>query len=45
MVLLVVDVVMVGVEAVIERALKEGISIIIDGVHIVPGIHKRGPYP
>ena len=32
-----VDVVNVGVEAIIERAIKEGISIIIEGVHIVPG--------
>lgn len=32
-----VDVVTVGIEAVIERALKEGISIIIEGVHLVPG--------
>jgi 2-phosphoglycerate kinase len=32
-----VDTVSVGVEAVIERALKEGISIVIEGVHIVPG--------
>lgn len=36
-----VDVVNVGVEAVIERALKEGISIIIEGVHIVPGFIKE----
>ncbi len=32
-----VDTVSVGVDAVIERALKEGISIVIEGVHIVPG--------
>lgn len=32
-----VDTVSVGVEAVIERALKEGVSIVIEGVHIVPG--------
>jgi 2-phosphoglycerate kinase len=32
-----VDTVSIGVEAVIERALKEGISIVIEGVHIVPG--------
>ena len=31
----------VGVEAVIERALKEGISIIIEGVHIVPGFIRK----
>jgi len=30
-----VDTVSVGVDAVIERALKEGISIVIEGVHIV----------
>ncbi len=37
-----VDVVNVGVEAIIERSLKEGISIIIEGVHIVPGfINKK----
>jgi 2-phosphoglycerate kinase len=32
-----VDVVNVGIEAIIERSIKEGISIIIEGVHIVPG--------
>lgn len=32
-----VETVSVGVEAVIERALTEGISIVIEGVHIVPG--------
>ena len=32
-----VDVVNVGIEAIIERSLKEGISIIIEGVHVVPG--------
>ncbi|MDR2830233.1 MAG: 2-phosphoglycerate kinase [Methanobrevibacter sp.] len=32
-----VDTVCVGVDAVIERALKEGISIIVEGVHVVPG--------
>ena len=36
-----VDVVNVGVEAVIERALKEGISIIIEGVHLVPGFIRE----
>jgi 2-phosphoglycerate kinase len=36
-----VDTVCVGIEAVIERALKEGISIIIEGVHIVPGFIKK----
>ncbi|MBM4241798.1 MAG: 2-phosphoglycerate kinase [Euryarchaeota archaeon] len=36
-----VDTVSIGVEAVIERALKEGISIVVEGVHIVPGyIHE-----
>jgi 2-phosphoglycerate kinase len=32
-----VDTVSVGIEAVIERALKEGISIVVEGVHLVPG--------
>lgn len=32
-----VGTVTVGVEAVIERALTEGISIVIEGVHLVPG--------
>lgn len=32
-----VEVVSVGVEAIIERSIKEGISTIIEGVHIVPG--------
>ncbi|MCL2687166.1 MAG: 2-phosphoglycerate kinase [Methanobrevibacter sp.] len=32
-----VGTVSVGIEAVIERALKEGISIVIEGVHVVPG--------
>ncbi|GAA5819261.1 MAG: 2-phosphoglycerate kinase [Methanobrevibacter sp. CfCl-M3] len=32
-----VDTVCVGVDAVIERALKEGISIVVEGVHVVPG--------
>ncbi|MGZ7049557.1 MAG: 2-phosphoglycerate kinase [Methanobacterium sp.] len=36
-----VDTVSAGVEAVIERALKEGISIVIEGVHIVPGFIKE----
>jgi 2-phosphoglycerate kinase len=36
-----VDTVSVGVEAVIERALKEGISIVIEGVHIVPGFVRE----
>ena len=36
-----VDTVSVGVDAVIERALKEGISIVIEGVHIVPGFIKE----
>lgn len=37
-----VEVVNVGVEAIIERSIKEGISIIIEGVHIVPGfIHQN----
>ncbi|MBO7159569.1 MAG: 2-phosphoglycerate kinase, partial [Methanobrevibacter sp.] len=36
-----VTTVSVGVEAVIERALTEGISIIIEGVHIVPGFIRK----
>ena len=32
-----VDVVNVGIEAIIERSAKEGISTIVEGVHIVPG--------
>ena len=32
-----VDVVNVGIEAIIERSVKEGISTIIEGVHVVPG--------
>lgn len=36
-----VDTVSVGVEAVIERSLKEGISIVIEGVHIVPGFIRE----
>ncbi len=36
-----VDTVSVGIDAVIERALKEGISIVIEGVHVVPGFIKK----
>ncbi|KZX16830.1 2-phosphoglycerate kinase [Methanobrevibacter cuticularis] len=36
-----VDTVSVGIDAVIERSLKEGISIVIEGVHIVPGFIKK----
>lgn len=36
-----VDTVSIGVDAVIERALKEGISIVIEGVHIVPGFIRE----
>jgi len=36
-----VDVVNVGVEAIIERSIKEGISIIVEGVHIVPGFIRE----
>ena len=36
-----VDVVNVGIEAIIERSVKEGISIIIEGVHIVPGFIRK----
>ncbi len=33
--------VLVGVEAVIERALREGLSLILEGVHLVPGILRE----
>ncbi|MCL2116720.1 MAG: 2-phosphoglycerate kinase [Methanobrevibacter sp.] len=36
-----VDTVSVGIEAVVERSLKEGISIVVEGVHIVPGFIKK----
>ncbi len=36
-----VDVVNIGVEAIIERSVKEGISTIIEGVHIVPGFIRK----
>ncbi|MCR5026368.1 MAG: 2-phosphoglycerate kinase [Methanobrevibacter sp.] len=36
-----VDVVNVGIEAIIERSIKEGISLIIEGVHIVPGFIRE----
>ena len=36
-----VDVVNVGIEAIIERSAKEGISTIIEGVHIVPGFIRE----
>ena len=36
-----VDTVSVGIDAVIERSLKEGISIVIEGVHVVPGFIKK----
>ena len=36
-----VDVVNVGIEAIIERSVKEGISTIIEGVHIVPGFIRE----
>ena len=36
-----VDVVNVGIEAIIERSVKEGISTIIEGVHVVPGCIKQ----
>lgn len=35
------DVVNVGIEAIIERSIKEGISIIIEGVHVVPGFISK----
>ena len=36
-----VDVVNVGIEAIIERSVKEGISTIIEGVHVVPGLIRQ----
>ena len=36
-----VDVVNVGIEAIIERSVKEGISTIIEGVHVVPGFIRQ----
>jgi 2-phosphoglycerate kinase len=36
-----VDIVNVGIEAIIERSIKEGISTIIEGVHIVPGFIRQ----
>ncbi len=36
-----VDTISVGVDAVIERALTEGISIVVEGVHIVPGFIRQ----
>ena len=36
-----VEVVNVGIEAIIERSVKEGISTIIEGVHIVPGFIRK----
>jgi len=36
-----VDTVSVGIDGVIERALQEGISIVIEGAHIIPGFIKN----
>ena len=36
-----VDVANVGIDAIIERSVKEGISTIIEGVHIVPGFIRE----
>ena len=36
-----VEIVNVGVEAIIERSIKEGISVIIEGVHVVPGFIRE----
>ena len=36
-----IETVNVGVEAIIERAIKEGISIVLEGVHLVPGFIKQ----
>src|SRR5262249_19236928 len=35
--------VLVGVEAAIERALAEGWSMVLEGVHLVPGLVKSEP--
>ena len=36
-----IEIVNVGIEAIIERSVKEGISTIIEGVHIVPGFIRK----
>ncbi len=36
-----IETINVGVEAVIERAITEGISVVIEGVHIVPGFIRQ----
>jgi len=36
-----VELVLVGVESVIDRCLKEGLSVIIEGTHIIPGFMKE----
>lgn len=36
-----VELVLVGVESVIDRSLKEGLSVIIEGTHILPGCLKE----
>ena len=36
-----VEVVNIGIEAIIERSVKEGISTIIEGVHVVPGFIRK----
>ncbi len=36
-----VEPVMVGVESIIDRSLKEGLNVIIEGTHIVPGFMKE----
>ena len=36
-----VEVVNIGIEAIIERSIKEGISTIIEGVHVVPGFIRK----
>jgi 2-phosphoglycerate kinase len=36
-----VDTVSVGIDAVIERSIQEGISIVVEGVHLVPGYIKK----
>lgn len=36
-----VETINVGVEAIIERSIKEGISIVMEGVHLVPGFIRQ----
>ncbi|TCK04654.1 ATP cone domain-containing protein [Phorcysia thermohydrogeniphila] len=36
-----VEKVLTGVEAVIQRAIKENISLIVEGIHLIPGIFEK----